>query len=162
MGTERTKSLALLIIWGNSIFNVMSIQKFRQVSPRFEELPLTTVLSNYLRTKVAIYNEKFLHILPNTSVCSTFPRSSDKHCAVFWVNYSSVYEMAENWIWTSFRLVTSPKSSKTTRIARGFRYSLLHLHLKFNLVKTAMKNSNIGTFAFTDASNLSDLICVLK
>ena len=61
MGTESTKSLALLIIWGNSIFNVMSIQKFRQVSPRFEELPLTTVLSNYLRTKVAIYNEKFRH-----------------------------------------------------------------------------------------------------
>ena len=162
MGTESTKSLALLIIWGYSIFKVMSIHKFRQVSARFEELPLTTVLSNYLRTKVAIYNEKFLHILPNTSVCSTFPRSSDKHCAVFWVNYSSVYEMAENWIWTSFRLITSPKSSKTTRIARGFRYSLLHLHLKFNLVKTAMKNSNIGTFAFTDASNLSDLICVLK
>ena len=70
--------------------------------------------------------------------------------------------MAENWIWTSFRLITSPKSSKTTRIARGFRYSLLHLHLKFNLVKMAMKNFNIGTFAFTDASNLSDLICVLK
>ena len=162
MGTERTKSLALLIIWGNSIFNVMSIQKFRQVSPRFEELPLTTVLSNYLRTKVAIYNEKFRHILSNTSVCSTFPRSSDKHSAVFWVNYSSVYEMAENWIWTSFRLITSPKSSKTTRIARGFRYSLLHLHLKFNLVKMAMKNFNIRTFAFTDASNLSDLICVLK
>ena len=162
MGTESTKSLALLIIWGNSIFNVMSIQKFRQVLPRFEELPLTTVLSNYLRTKVAIYNEKFRHILPNTLVCSTFPWSSDKHCAVFWVNYSGVYEMAENWIWTSFRLITSPKSSKTTRIARGFRYSLLHLHLKFNLVKMAMKNFNIGTFAFTDASNLSDLTCILK
>ena len=162
MGTESTKSLALLIIWGNSIFNVMSIHKFRQVSPRFEELPLTTVLSNYLRTKVAIYNEKFLHILPNTSVCSTFPRSSHKHSAVFWVNYSSVYEMAENWIWTSFRLVTSPKLSKTTRIARGFRYSLLHLHLKFNLVKMAMTNFSIGTFAFTEALNLGEIICVLK
>ena len=160
METESTKSLALLII--GVIFNVMSIHKFRQASPRFEELPLTTVLSNYLRTKVAIYNEKFRHILPNTLVCSTFPWSSDKHCAVFWVNYSGVYEMAENWIWTSFRLITSPKSSKTTRIARGFRYSLLQLHLKFNLVKMAMKNFNIGTFAFTDASNLSDLICVLK
>ena len=160
MGTESTKSLALLII--GVIFNVMSIHKFRQASPRFDELPLTTVLTNYLRTKVAIYNEKFLHILPNTSVCSTFPRSSHKHSAVFWVNYSGAYETAENWIWTSFRLIISPKSSKTTRIARGFRYSLLHLHLKFNLVKMAMTNFSIGTFAFTEALNLGEIICVLK
>lgn len=160
MGTESTKSLALLII--GAIFNVMSIHKFRQASPRFDELPLTTVLTNYLRTKVAIYNEKFLHILPNTSVCSTFPRSSHKHSAVFWVNNSGAYETAENWIWLSFRLITSPKSSQTTRIDRGFRYSLLHLHLKFNLVKMAMTNFSIGTFAFTEALNLSEIICVLK
>ena len=160
METESTKSLALLII--GVIFNVMSIHKFRQASPRFDELPLTTVLTNYLRTKVAIYNEKFLHILPNTSVCSTFPRSSHKHSAVFWVNYSGAYETAENWIWLSFRLITSPKSSQTTRIDRGFRYSLLHLHLKFNLVKMAMTNFSIGTFVFTEALNLSEIICVLK
>lgn len=160
METESTKSLALLII--GVIFNVMSIHKFRQASPRFDELPLTTVLTHYLRTKVAIYNEKFLHILPNTSVCSTFPRSSHKHSAVFWVNYSGAYETAENWIWLSFRLITSPKSSQTTRIDRGFRYSLLHLHLKFNLVKMAMTNFSIGTFAFTEALNLSEIICVLK
>ena len=160
METESTKSLALLII--GVIFNVMSIHKFRQASLRFDELPLTTVLTHYLRTKVAIYNEKFLHILPNTSVCSTFPRSSGKHCAVFWVNYPGVYEMAENWIWLSFRLITSPNSSQTTRIDRGFRYSILHLHLKFNLVKMAMKHFSIGTFAFTEALNLSEIICVLK